>query len=103
FPYSNVKQPSVIASAAKQSRAEPNALDCFVASLLAMTRRIMTSRSRGAFAPESLQNTRPRKEREGAGNAGCLAAPTALCALVESTQVVTADEAEQPTFPARWC
>jgi hypothetical protein len=42
--------------------------------------------SRGTNMPEQLRNFGPSKP-EGAGNAGRLGAPAALCAMLESTQV----------------
>ena len=45
--------------------------------------RSFPRRNAPGFCPSSARN------REGAGNAGCLAAPAAPCAKVESTRVVT--------------
>src|SRR5271165_2071241 len=60
---------TVIASEAKQSISARKKLDCFVASLLAMTSIPDTaSHSRGVIAPESCINHPPH---EGVGNAGC--------------------------------
>jgi hypothetical protein len=65
------KQQIVITSEAKQSMVAPQKrkLDCFVATLLAMTARYVSAFPR-RDAPELCVKPAPRKT-EGVGNAGC--------------------------------
>jgi len=72
------------------------------AEQFAMTTLDVTPHSRGAIASEFCKN-HVLEEREGAGNAGCFAAPAASCATKKAHELVTAGEAETSTFPARWC
>jgi hypothetical protein len=90
---------AVIASEAKQSilplRGE---MDCFVASLLAMTSK-HTFATSPRNAPEPLMNLPPK---EGVGNAGCPLHPRPRVhfVLVERTRVTTSTP-ESPGIPAR--
>src|SRR5258705_12162208 len=64
----------VIASGAKQSiELHKGSMDCFVASLLAMTVATADtpSRSRGAIRPRFALTFRAFEKSEGAGKAGC--------------------------------
>src|SRR6202021_3951293 len=73
--------PHVIASAAKQSIEQKERMDCFVASLLAMTANTDTRpRSRGAMRPRFAKNIRP--ENRGGGECRAPDAPAASCALL---------------------
>ena len=79
--------PPVIASASEAiHRAAKGKLDCFVASLLAMTARQESAIPR-RDAPGFCRNPSPRTE--GAGNAGRPMRPIAACAMVvvERTRV----------------
>src|SRR6202011_6073514 len=55
---------TVIASEAKQSIEQQERMDCFVASLLAMTSNT-TPRSRGAMRPSFCKNVRPKRRGRG--------------------------------------
>src|SRR6266478_4312912 len=73
-------------------------MDCFVASLLAMTsKHTFTTSPRNA--PEPLMNLPPK---EGVGNAGCPLhpRPRVHLVLVERTRVTTSTP-ESPDIPAR--
>jgi hypothetical protein len=71
----------VIASEAKQSISRHKGrMDCFVASLLAMTWMDMISHPRRALRPSCAGILRPPKIK-GAGKAGCWLAPAISCAI----------------------
>jgi hypothetical protein len=75
-------------------------MDCFVASLLAMTANT-TPHSRGAMRPGCARILRPRKT-EGVGNAGCATHPQPRVRnKTKHTSVVTARFAGSPGIPAR--
>src|SRR5258707_1510555 len=78
---------------------QKESMDCFVASLLAMTLNPDTrSRPRGAMRPSCAFISRPHG---GRGECRAPAAPAASCAiLVESTRVTTSTPAS-PGIPAR--
>jgi hypothetical protein len=82
YPDKPVKQPPSLRAQAKQSRnlSLREFLDCFVAQA---PRNDATPHSRGAHAPGLLRNPHSLDE-EGAGNAGCSAAPAASYAKQKS-------------------
>src|SRR6202035_283079 len=82
---------------AERSNPERQArLDCFVASLLAMTMRYNFAFSRHLCA-RVLQKTSAQKN-EGVGNAGCPPHPQPVCKGRKHT-VVTTVAPEHPAFP----
>ncbi len=122
---------SVIASKAKQSIGPQARMDCFVATLLAMTRPIFpdsifkqpalkpvilrcallrASKDDGGYtfafsrrdAPEVFRQVRPLKS-EGAGNAGCALHPRSReqCAQKGAPTSIQGS-GEHATFPAQW-
>ena len=105
---SNVKQPAkslllVIASEAKQSISpRKERMDCFVASLLAMT-----ARHTSAISPHVLREVWPARSalfrKEGAGNAGRPMRPIAACAeIVRCAHALVRSHRNHPAFPAQW-
>jgi hypothetical protein len=77
-------------------------MDCFVASLLAMT--LMTQfRDLAARCVRVVQIVSPRKS-EGAGNAGARAAPAVSCAKMHKKKRTRAYRFSggTPAFPAQW-
>jgi hypothetical protein len=95
----NFRLPTVIASAAKQSIVpRKERMDCFVASLLAMTANGHSSAISRRNAPELYTNLPPK---EGVGNAGCPVHPQPRVRMV----VINAHEYSQrvhrnrPAFP----
>jgi hypothetical protein len=67
-----------------------------------MTEEKARSNSPAARMPGLLPCRRVLEKQEGAGNAGCLTAPAASCALVESTRVFATGTPNSPAFPAQW-
>ena len=76
-------------------------MDCFVASLLAITADAI-SHSRDALRPRFVFIFRPLQS-EGAGNAGCALHPRSRVRLVLSRLHTSIQgSGEHPTFPAQW-
>src|SRR5260221_14439977 len=68
------QRPSLRAKAKQSISPRRESMDCFVASLLAMTANAV-SRSRGTICPRVTGNLRDLFTKEGAGNAGCALHP----------------------------
>jgi hypothetical protein len=94
---------AVIASEAKQSRPTRRRLDCFVASLLAMTERHTFSFSRQLFA-RALQFRSLPLQTEGAGKTGCAPHPRSRVQWATREIRTRADRfgGGSPAFPAQW-
>jgi hypothetical protein len=99
-PTSNI----VIASGAKQSRAARKELDCFVASLLAMTLRGrgVPPHSRDSTAPEACKFVRPKGER-AQGRPGARCTRGLACKSREERRTrAYRFSGGSPAFPAQW-
>src|SRR6266545_1046342 len=78
-------------------------MDCFVASLLAMTvvHPDTTSLSRGTLRPRFAGHFRP--QNKGAGNAGCALHPRSRAQMHEKMRTrAYRFSGGNPTFPAQW-
>ena len=99
FDFQTAKTPNVIASEAKQSMARQNRrVDCFVASLLAMTTRYESTIPR-RDAPESCMSLSPNRGRGECRVPNAPAASRAKCK--KHTSVVTTGPPDLPGIPAR--
>ena len=74
------RAPPVIASASEAIQGHEDSLDCFVASLLAMTSRVETClRILAAQRARALREISSPRNQEGAGKAGCPPHPWSAC------------------------
>ena len=116
FERATLSTPSLRAQRSNPESLRGDSLDCFVASLLAMTewRRMggvqfafqiagIRPHSRGLFCPSFVSTSHPLKQ-EGAGKTGCRLAPVAP--VLNIAQAMHRGEPqvkpEHPAFPAQW-